>query len=666
MKSKKPFFSRELIYNNLRRFWWIAVLYTLALFLVSPLITLTNGSDVVPRSGYNINFGDIFSGTIIFLFTVPVFIGVMMFRYMQNSKSMVTIHAMPYTRLRLYVNNIISGLILVIIPVLLNAAFLSVIQLGNLGGTYFKEGIVLKYLGISIMTSVTLYIWTVFVGMFTGSSIAQIIFTYILNFLFVGIVTACQLLLSGILYGFVTNEELCLKFLEISPIAQIFFVNNSGFSNDITWQYLLIVNIIICTVLVIAGYFVYKNRNLESAGDVISGKYIKPIFKYGVAVCTMLVGAVYVRELFNINSVNIFIYLLFALIGYVIAEMLLRKSFKILDSYKGFLFFSIVFIIVSAGVKADLFGYESYIPDTIGVECAALSLNPNFDDSTIENPQYGVLYEKNNIENIIKLHEKIVEDKNVNLAESDYTRSIYISYKLIDGRVVKRSYEFAADKYEEMINEIYDSKEYIISTNDIFDYTCDDIYGIRISNAIFGRNEMYVSINDKSEIEEFFEIMKNDVLTTTTSEKEEYRKMYRVEISVESKNKRGITTTFPESYVIVDDVIENSSEKTMELLVETFNINAENVIRFIEEKGYADALRSSDKIKSISLRYDNEVKTISEKDEITKVINSLYLTPEIKYYKYDEVMLELELTNDNTRSVDIDKEQAGEIIKMFE
>jgi len=72
------------------------------------------------------------------------------------------------------------------------------------------------------------------------------------------------------------------------------------------------------------------------------------------------------------------------------------------------------------------------------------------------------------------------------------------------------------------------------------------------------------------------------------------------------------------------------------------------------------------KIKSISLRYDNEVKTISEKDEITKVINSLYLTPEIKYYKYDEVMLELELTNDNTRSVDIDKEQAGEIIKMFE
>jgi len=35
---------------------------------------------------------------------------------MQNSKSMVTIHSMPYTRLRLYVNNLISGLIIYLLP----------------------------------------------------------------------------------------------------------------------------------------------------------------------------------------------------------------------------------------------------------------------------------------------------------------------------------------------------------------------------------------------------------------------------------------------------------------------------------------------------------------------------------------------------------------------
>ena len=65
MKSKKPFFSRELIYNNVKRFWWISVLFILALFLVSPLVTLTNGSDTIPRSGYNITFPDIFNGTLV-------------------------------------------------------------------------------------------------------------------------------------------------------------------------------------------------------------------------------------------------------------------------------------------------------------------------------------------------------------------------------------------------------------------------------------------------------------------------------------------------------------------------------------------------------------------------------------------------------------------------
>ena len=79
MKSKKPFISRELIYNNLKRFWWICALYTLALFLVSPLITLTNGTDVIPERGYNINFWDIFSGTTLFLFTVQPLLGYKLF-----------------------------------------------------------------------------------------------------------------------------------------------------------------------------------------------------------------------------------------------------------------------------------------------------------------------------------------------------------------------------------------------------------------------------------------------------------------------------------------------------------------------------------------------------------------------------------------------------------
>jgi len=662
MKSKKPFFSRELIYNNVKRFWWISVLFILALFLVSPLVTLTNGSDTIPKSGYNINFQDIFTGTIVFLFTVPVFIGVMVFRYMQNPKSMVALHAMPYTRLRLYVNNIISGLILLIVPILLNAAFLSVIHLGNLGGTYFKEGIVLRYLGTSLLTSISLYFWTVFVGMFTGSSIAQIIFTYILNFLFAGLAMVSQYLLSGVLYGFVMNEEFCLNCLHISPLAQIMFLLDS--SPEWGLGYFLIIDIIICVIALVAGYVVYKYRNLENAGDVVSGKYVKPLFKYGVTTCVMLVGALYVREIFSIDRLNIFIYILFALIGYVVAEMLIRKSFKIWDSYKGFLIFSVVFIIISLGINADLFGYENYVPELVGVKSASISSsNPNFKESTIENPGYGILYDKANIEKVINLHSAIVEDKNINLTEKVYTDMVHISYELLDGRVVKRAYEFEMGKYTDLINKVKDSKEYIVSTDEIFDYEASDIYSMRISNALL-RGDNYIGIADKAEIEKLFEAMKKDIINTTTDEKTQYKNIYRIELTLKQKqdSKADVVTYETRNY-------EEKVPEGAIFMYEYFNINAENVNNYMVDNGYKDVLINNDDITSIALHYykndNHERKLITSAEKIDEIMGHLYFSVNDPYYKYEDyVEIEINFGNGDSRWTDLAYDR--EFVKLFE
>ena len=138
-------FNKALICNNLKRFWWVSLLYTIGLFLLSPLLVLTNmGEERVTT----IRFDNIFDGTIFFLYIVPVFLAVIVFRYMQNPKSMVTLHAMPYNRLDLYINNIISGLILLVVPILLKTALLSYIELFVTNGILFETGIIMKYLWI--------------------------------------------------------------------------------------------------------------------------------------------------------------------------------------------------------------------------------------------------------------------------------------------------------------------------------------------------------------------------------------------------------------------------------------------------------------------------------------------------------------------------------------
>jgi len=663
MKSKKPFLSRELICNNIRRFWWISVLYVLALFLVSPLITLTNGSDTIPKSGYNITFGEIYDGTMIFLFTVPVFIGVMVFRYMQNSKSMVCMHAMPYTRLRLYVNNTISGLILLITPILLNTAFLSAIQLGNLGGTYFKEGIVLEYLATSLLTATTLYIWTIFAGMFTGSSIAQIIFTYIINFLIPGIILLVQAVLSGIIYGFVINEKICLEYISASPIIQA-MSGSSFLDTGKTLIDFLIIDLIICTILFVAGYFVYKYRNLETAGDVISGKYIKPVFKYGVTACVMLVGVVYVREIFSIDNVNIFIYLLFALLGYIVAEMLLRKSFKILDSYKGFLWYSFILIVALLGVRLDVFGYEKYVPNMNEVAAVSLNLYADFEN----NDNYAVLDEEENISKIIDLHKNILEDKNINIVKDSYRyqEDIGICYKLNNGKVVKRSYTVPDDKYTKKLNEIYDSKEYIISTNSIFDYELDDIYSARISNSLLG-NDVHVLVNSKEEIEKLFNAVKEDVLSMTREKADQYATIYRVYFTVESDEEDNATVTQEYYYgdpIFIEDKVTSISKN--------FNINAENLTKFISENGYYDELRGINEITSVRLHYNDsseEVKEITDKEKISSLLDTLANTPRSidKRYNYEEyVSLEIVLNNRDSFFREMKEEDVKNIIELFD
>lgn len=647
MKSKKPFLSRELIYNNLRRFWWIAALYTLGLFLVSPLVVLTNGSDTIPKSGYNIYFSDIYEGSAFFLFVVPVFIAIMVFRYMQNPKSMVLLHSMPYTRLRLYVNNIISGLILLLLPILLNSAFLSVIQIDNLGGTYFKEGIVLRYLYTSCLVGITLYIWTVFVGMFTGSSIAQTVFTYILNFLFAGLIAVIQYLLRGVLYGFTMNEEICTKALEISPLYQGVMLAQNSITQDNLFTKFLIIDIIISVILLVVGYYVYKYRNLESAGDVISGKYIKPLFKYGVTTCAMLAGAMYVKEIFSLDSLNIFIYLLFALIGYIIAEMLLKKSFKIWKSYKGFLAFSLVFIIVAIGVKMDMFGYEKYIPAVTQIKAASITGSPDFKNSTEKKPSYGILYQEENVKNVIAMHNKFIEDKNINLSseEDRYNKRYFpISYELIDGRVIKREYYVSEDKYEELYNKIYDSAEYKISTNNIFDYEVSDIYSVRISNNLI-RDDNYIVVADKNEIANLFEAVKNDIIDMTVKEAEQYRNVYRVEFIVKKKNDELKETI---SYRYGEQVIEDSAG----MVRESFNINAENLVKFLEARGYKQALESADSVTRLRIfKYDeNESTIITEKDKIAKVINYFMYTPIVKPTSSKEYYTEIEVVSESGAS----------------
>ena len=66
-------------------------------------------------------------------------------------------------------------------------------------------------------------------------------------------------------------------------------------------------------------------------------KLVRPLFKYGVALCAGLTGGMFTYELLSgLSDLTLMGWILFwGLAGYFAAEMLLRKSFRVLAAWKG-------------------------------------------------------------------------------------------------------------------------------------------------------------------------------------------------------------------------------------------------------------------------------------------------------------------------------------------
>ena len=214
--------------------------------------------------------------------------------------------------------------------------------------------------------------------------------------------------------------------------------------------YLLGIYAVAGVVFLIAAYQLYKRRKLETAGDLISMRGIKPVFRWGVAVCAGLLGGTAVADTignsFSSAKVHFWILaagtLIFGAIGFFVAEMLIEKNFRVFHKKRvgEWAVLTVVLAAFLGALKLDLFRIEGKIPDVSEVKVVSLNLD------------YTLRYtEPDDIQKIIDLQKEILAQKEECLsAENQYYLSI--TYTLKDGKKLRRSYtvpvgqDAAADK----------------------------------------------------------------------------------------------------------------------------------------------------------------------------------------------------------------------------
>lgn len=382
------------------------------------------------------------------IFVLPVLVSILLFKYTNEEKSSSFIHGLPISKRKLYITNILTGIVMYVIPFLVNLIIILLLNLGEMG-KYLQFADIMKWFGVCMLYNTIFFAFATFIGTFCASKISHGILTYILMYAPVGVLVLTSAITENILYGF---KGLSSNFEEFTKLPFIKIIEDF---REMSSYYLeqaikfetstIIIYIASIIVMLVLGYFIYKKRKLEITKEFIAFRGIRSFIKYAATFLVNLLSYMYFYDVIGENKIQTLLAsFVITLIAYLIIEMILKKTYKVFKSIIGFIVYAVIITITFVILNTGAFGYETRIPKAEDVEEVSFGMR----NETIN------FKEKQNIENVIDFQRKLVDEKKKGYTE--YT----LEYKLKDGRKITRKYDINNSLYKEELNKILTSDEY--------------------------------------------------------------------------------------------------------------------------------------------------------------------------------------------------------------
>lgn len=486
MKSKISFFNPTIFRKNIMLYSPIWVVYTAILIFSLPVYMwlriesfYKNVYPVMELDEYQYSVvADTFgvpSHTVL-IFAFAIIIGMAIFNYMYNSKSANMIHALPVTRLELFGTSVISGLTFLWVPQIISFIVSVLIALCN-GITIF--GVMAQWLIIVMIISFVAFSMVTFCAQFTGQVFALPVYYGALNILCFTIRLVFNQMIGELSYGVnyywsFSNWDLLSPFLYIyrTIYSHVFYAYDKMSGVYYFGKRILPVYVVLALALYVLSYVAYRARKIESAGDLLVFKFVKPIFRWGVGICFGFSGAcfgIYVLSETGFLISFKMIFLLTIVIGllfFSVAEMFNTKKLRIYN--KKLLMemgaFVVVLMITFKGMSMYGAHISNDIPDIDEIESAS-----------IEDLFIFEYDDKDGIEKIIGWQEEILQNAAdiKNECENADTDTINFKYTLKDGTIYKRSYPLA------YINHGLDIRKKIMKVESQTEVVLENIFGYK-------------------------------------------------------------------------------------------------------------------------------------------------------------------------------------------
>lgn len=579
---------------------------------------------------------------------IPIVFALTIFHYLHKDRACTFFHSLPIKRSSLYLQNLLAGLLMVWVPIIINGILMygAFAAFGVNKGEWFQitrsasESAVAYapyqaniislpeafgwWLFITLLMTVLFYVFTVFVGMFTGNVLLQGVLSYIGLFLPLGMYALIKLNLALLVYGFPeTMDESYTEWL--SPLAAYTSITTSSYSDN--YGLYLSIYIFVVLLLSLGALIMYKWRKAEVAGDTLAADWIRFVFKYGVAFCTALTIGLYFIAMVNNNAETILYpgYLAGAVLGYIIADMIAHKSFRFYERWKGLVIFSGIFLLLILGIKMDFIGYEKFLPDAASIDEVRLSIldkNGNSSEKGLSSPD--------NIEDTIRLQAAIQSRKSENKDDAISSghpdpktgvypniRSTEITYVLNNGKEIKRSYNIDINKYKKYLEPVVMSEEgKKVLYSQLFELDMNKLDKIDITNFRFNKSSR---IYDRDELMTAITALRQDAMNASYEAAMEDSVPIRVNV----------------------DLIVAAADKT-ELNYYTIPVytgESENFQAFLDRAGYTDILFIDPAtVQGITVeKSSGGEKLITSIKDIDYLLNIAYATDEKNYTMHGDI-----------------------------
>lgn len=449
MRSKTSCFNGTLFRKNLSRYWplWGLASFGGAMFPLAMLLELLhNGfrfwSPLETRQAY---YTVLSYGVPVISIVYAILCAMAVWSYLYNARSVGMMHTLPIRREGLFVTNVLSGLTMMAIPYAVTGVLTVLVTM--LFGGFEPVGVLVTVLGV-MGESLFFFGLATFCAFIVGNVFMLPALYGLLNFIAVLTDFMVNLLAQGFCFGLNSSYSGTVEWL--SPVVYLIQKISPNSTYETQWVtdrlggqryatsvptsvtlengWLIAAYAAVGVVLMVLAWLMYRRRRSESAGDVVAVGWMKPVFRYGCAAYSAILGGRLLYALLwdSFQSGRYFTVLPMILcmiaggaIGYYAASMLLAKTPRVFRStWKGMLAVALGCAALCGAMKCDLFGVVRRVPapdsvKLVNVYAAGSNyyLTPGKDDDLIAE--------------VRALHQAIVDDRDYIMSTAE-GRSVYM------------------------------------------------------------------------------------------------------------------------------------------------------------------------------------------------------------------------------------------------